>query len=96
VPQIIGTDLPSDAILGAGAVEVDILTLDITSLPIDGVEVWVTTDEAGMNIVAGTLVSDTSGHTKFMLDDNTIYWIRRQRSGFNFTPNPEMITVGTP
>lgn len=96
VPQIIATALPFAAQIGAGAVDVTILTESILSVPIDGVEVWVTTDEAGVNIVAGTLVSDTNGLTVFKLDDDTVYWIHRQRAGFNFSPNPEMITVGTP
>lgn len=98
IPQILSTELPFSAQVGAGGVTVDILTTDNSPVPvpIDGVEVWITTDEDGLNLVAGTLVSDTSGHTIFKLDDDTVYWVHRQRSGYNFSPNPEMITVGTP
>ena len=97
IPQIISTSLPFSAQVGAGAVDVVILTEEQTThIPIDGVEVWITTDEDGLNIVAGTLVSDTNGLTKFKLDNDTVYWVHRQRAGFNFSPNPEMLTVGTP
>lgn len=82
--------------VGAGAIEVDIISRDEDSNPIDGVEVWITPDEAGSSVIAGTLVSDNNGITKFQLDDNMVYWVWRQRAGFNFNPNPESITVGTP
>lgn len=96
VPRLVNTELPHSAQVGPGGVDVEIISKNNSNLPIDGVEVWISTDEDGINIVAGTLVSDTSGITKFKLDDDTVYWVHRQRAGYNFSPNPEMITVGTP
>jgi hypothetical protein len=59
--------------------------------PIEGVAVWVTTDAAGTNVVAGTLYTDTQGHATFLLDPGT-YYLWRQLSGFNFA-NPQTLTV---
>jgi len=63
--------------------------------PIEGVAVWVTTDAAGTNVVAGALATDTlgriNGTTGFMLDPGT-YQMWRQHGSWNFT-NPTQITV---
>lgn len=82
--------------VGPGSTEVEIVTVDDESNPVDGAAVWVSTDEAGTNVIAGTLYSAGNGRVKFMLDTDMNYWVWRQISGFDFTPNPEMITLGTP
>jgi hypothetical protein len=72
--------------LGSGASANTYTVTDGTD-PLDGVAVWVTTDEAGSNVVAsGT--SNSSGQVTFMLDAGTTYYIWRQLSGYNFT-NPD-------
>ena len=76
--------------VGSGASATTIIC-QVSGLPIDGVEVWITTDAAGLNVVAGTLVSDALGEADFMLDPGT-YYAWRQKSGYNFT-NPTSITV---
>ena len=76
---------------GSGAISFPITVNDEDSNPIDGVEVWVTTDSAGTNVVAGTLSTDALGLTTFMLDAGS-YYVWRQKSGYNFT-NPVSITV---
>lgn len=76
---------------GSGAVSYPITVNNESSNPIDGVEVWITTDSAGTNVVAGTLSTDASGIVTFMLDAGS-YYVWRQKSGYNFT-NPVAITV---
>lgn len=58
---------------------------------VDGAEVWITSDAAGANLVAGTLHSDAGGLVTFMLDAGT-YYVWAQRAGVNFT-NPKLVTV---
>jgi hypothetical protein len=86
-------DLLLDSIVlvgGAGASSQKI-TCKVGGNPIDGVEVWVTTDAAGYNVAAGTLSTDASGEVTFMLDPGD-YYVWRQKAGYNFT-NPQEITV---
>lgn len=75
---------------GAGALETNI-TVQVSGLPVDGVEVWVTTDTAGSNVVAGALMTDTLGKCTFMLDPGD-YYLWRKKAGYNFS-NPQAITV---
>lgn len=80
------------ATLGAGAVTfVYTVTNSVDSQPIPGVDVWVTTDEAGTNVVArGT--TDAGGEVTFYLDAGTAYFWR-QLAGWTFT-NPDTEVVG--
>lgn len=77
--------------LGSGAIAWNYTLTDAdTGAPIDGAEVWVSTDSAGANVIAsGT--TDSSGVVTFMLDAGTVY-VWRKRSGYNFT-NPDQETV---
>jgi hypothetical protein len=88
-----GTTLPAliNAGSGAGAISyVYTLTDSADGNPIDGAEVWVTTDAAGVNVIAsGT--TNSSGIVTFMLDAGT-YYFWRKRSGYNFV-NPDLETV---
>lgn len=63
--------------------------------PIEGAAVWVSTDIGGINVVAGTLYTDTLGRinnpTGFMLDPGT-YYLWRQLAPHLFT-NPTAFTV---
>lgn len=74
------SDLPS---AGAGAIA-HTITVDDGTNPLDGAEVWISTDEAGSNVVAGTLSTDALGRVTFMLDAGT-YWKHVQLAGYNFT-----------
>lgn len=76
---------------GSGAVSFPVTINDEASNPIDGVEVWISTDSAGASVVAGTLSTDALGLATFMLDAGT-YYLWRQKSGYNFT-NPVTIVV---
>lgn len=63
--------------------------------PVEGVAVWVSTDAAGTNVVAGTLYTDTLGRINttvgFMLDPGT-YYLWRQHGSWTFA-NPTSFTV---
>jgi hypothetical protein len=53
------------------------VTRSDTGAPIPDAEVWVTTDTAGANVIAGTLTTDDAGQVKFMLDAGTYYyWVK--------------------
>jgi hypothetical protein len=91
-----GTTIPAaiagiGGLAGSGAISFPVTINDEDSNPIDGVEVWVSTDSAGTNVVAGTLSTDALGLATFMLDAGA-YYVWRQASGYNFT-NPVAITV---
>ncbi len=74
---------------GSGAVSTTV-TVTVSSLPRDGVEVWVTTDLAGLNVVANG-VTDALGEVDFLLDAGT-YFVWKQLAGVNFT-NPQTMVV---
>ena len=76
--------------IGSGAISHEI-TVNVAGSPEDGVEVWVTTDSSGTNVVAGTLVTDAFGKAQFMLDAGS-YYLWAQKSGANFT-NPTSFSV---
>jgi hypothetical protein len=88
-----GTTIPALINAGAGAGTI-LHTYTITDSgdgsPIDGVEVWVSTDAAGVNVVASGY-TNSSGVFSVMLDAGT-YYFWRKRSGYNFV-NPDQETV---
>ena len=62
-----------------------------TSIPIAGAEVWITSNSAGTTVVAGTLLTNGSGQSTFMVDAGSYYlWV--QATGWNFT-NPQAFVV---
>jgi len=77
---------------GSGAITEVVTVTDNLSNPVDGVEVWLTSDEAGNNIVAGTLVTDASGEVTFYLDAGT-YYVWLQKSGGEFGTVPKTLIV---
>ncbi len=74
---------------GSGAIECT-LTIDDGTDPIDGCEVWVTTEPAGSNVVASGTTNE-QGQVTFWLDAGA-FFLWKKRAGFNFT-NPEAFTV---
>lgn len=76
---------------GSGAISYTVTVNDESAQPLDGVEVWITSDSAGTTVVAGTLNTNAAGQVTFMLDAGT-YYLWRQLSRYNFT-NPLTITV---
>jgi hypothetical protein len=68
----------------------EVFTINDGVNPLEGAQVWITTDAAGTNIVASG-VTDTLGQVTLYLDPGNYYsWV--QLSGYNFT-NPTAITV---
>ena len=75
---------------GVGSVErIYPVTDSTTGLPISGVYVWVSTDAAGVNIIASGY-TDVFGNVSFWLDAGT-YYFWAQRAGYTF-PNPDQET----
>ena len=80
----------SGGVVGSGSTAHEV-TINAGGNPQDGAEVYVTTDSAGTNVVAGTLHTDAQGKATFQLDAATYYlWV--QKAGVNFT-NPTSFTV---
>jgi hypothetical protein len=79
------------ATLGAGSISTTITVKTTGGDPLDGAAVWITTDAAGTNVIAGKLYTNASGVATFMLDAGS-YYVWRQLAGMNFT-NPQAITV---
>jgi hypothetical protein len=75
---------------GSGSIPVTISVLS-DEKPLDNVSIYVTTDIYGLNVVAGTLYTDSFGNATMQLDPG-VYYVWKQLAGINFT-NPEQITV---
>ena len=66
------------------------VTVKVGGAPLAGADVWITSDQAGNNVVAGTLIlSDWSGNLPAR-SGNYYQWV--QLAGYNFV-NPSSITV---
>lgn len=77
---------------GVGNVKKTYTVNDDEGNPIDGVDVWVTTDdEAGANVVASG-VTNIQGQIDFYLNAGT-YYVWSQKAGYNFTnPDTEVVS----
>ena len=84
-------DAPVDA-TSAGSDIVTITINDGGGLPIGSTEVWITTDIAGDNVVAGTLTTNDLGQAVFMLDAGSTYYRWAKKVGYNFT-NPTVFVA---
>lgn len=83
--------ISSRTTLGSGAIRwIYTLTYDDTGLPIADADVWVSTDEAGLNVIASG-ETNQNGQATFDLDAGTVY-VWRAKSGCNFN-NPDEETV---
>ena len=72
---------------GSGADTVTLTLNDGAGTPIADADVWITTDSAGANVVAGTKQTSSSGEVTFQLDAGATYYRWAQKDGINFT-NP--------
>lgn len=80
----------TSAIGGAGAVSWSVTVTDGSGNPLDGAEVWFTTDAGGSNVAASGS-TNALGVVTFLLDAGTYYgWV--QLAGYNFS-NPTTIAV---
>ena len=90
-----GTDLLDVSIVGlagAGADSVTLTIKDETWLPIADADVWISTDAAGLNVVAGTVQTNDVGKYTFQLDAGLTYYCWRQKAGMNFE-NPKVFVA---
>lgn len=79
------------AAIGSGLLSCTWTQRDGQGNPMDGVSIWICTDEAGSNVVAGAIYTNTAGEALFHLDAGT-YKVFRQLAGYNFS-NPQTWTV---
>lgn len=81
---------------GGGATSDTIIVTDEHDTLLDGADVWITSDLAGVDTgtkVAGSKYTNSSGEVTFQLDDGD-YWLHCQMSGFDFTTTyPKKLTV---
>jgi hypothetical protein len=76
---------------GPGGDAVTLVIKDGGGNAIPDVGVWISQDEAGTNVIAGTLYTNASGEATFMLSADTYYrWCKK--AGYNFS-NPTAFTV---
>jgi hypothetical protein len=71
----------SASLVGAGAISWDVLVQEGVT-PVQGAAVWVATDAAGSNVVAGTLITPSDGTVTFLLDAGDYYAFVR-KDGLN-------------
>jgi hypothetical protein len=77
--------------VGSGALSCTWTVKDSLGNPMDNVQVWITTDAKGVNVIAGTLLTNSYGQVTFMLDAGT-YYVWREKGGYDFS-NPQTWTV---
>jgi hypothetical protein len=77
-------------VAGLGAIAC-VVTVTVSAVALQDCDVWVTSDEAGTTVVAGTLQTNASGQVTFYLDAGT-YYVWQQKDGYNFT-NPDTLIV---
>lgn len=75
---------------GTGNIKKTYTVKDGDGNPMDNVEVWVTSDEAGTHIVASG-ITNIQGEVDFYLNAGT-YYVWSQKAGYNFT-NPDTEVV---
>ena len=80
--------------LGSGADQVTITITDPATLfPVADADVWVTTDQAGLNVIAGALQSDSAGQVLFLLDAGTTYFLWMEKGGTKSIRAKEFVAV---
>ena len=74
---------------GPGADPVTLRTTEADTTPVADVNVWISMDEAGTNVIAGTKITNSAGEVTFSLDAGVTYWMWRQKDGMEFETVPE-------
>lgn len=87
--DLFSTPVTSTPAVSAGSISWPI-TITVAGLPVDGVDVWISTDIGGSNVVASGF-TNASGVVTFLLDAGT-YYAWKTLAGYNFT-NPQVFTV---
>lgn len=86
--RIVISDI-ANSLRGSGATE-KAVTVEVDSTPVADADVWITSDSTGLNIVAGTMQTDSQGNVVFYLDEGVTYYVWIQKDGYNFN-NPEEV-----
>lgn len=76
---------------GEGALRGTLTIQDASNTRVADAGVWVTTDGAGANVVAGTLYTNSSGQVDFWLDDGVTYYFWAQKDGSIFNNPYEVV-----
>ena len=74
--------------VGPGGVSCVWTQKDDQDVPMDNVGVWIATDSAGSNVIAGVRYTNAQGEVSFMLDSGVTYYVFRELAGYNFS-NPQ-------
>ena len=84
-----GATIGDGAQVGSGS-KAEKITIQSEGVAVEGASVWVSTDAIGVNVIAGTLLTNEDGDVIFMLDPDSTYYIWVKKDGFNFT-NPTLL-----
>jgi hypothetical protein len=68
--------------VGPGA-SPNVLTIEVGGIAVPDADVWITSDEAGTVVVAGTLQTNSEGKTTALLDSGVTYYVWMQKDGEN-------------
>jgi hypothetical protein len=85
--KYLDTEVSGVVNIGPGALSCTWTQKDDQGVPMDNCQIWITTDDGGTNVIAGTLLTNASGEATFMLDAGA-YYVWREKGGYNFT-NPQ-------
>ncbi len=86
--------LTLDPVAGSGADQVTITITDPATLfPVATADVWITSDLAGLNVIAGTIQTDGAGQALFLLDDGVTYFLWMQKEGLKSIRGDEFVAV---
>jgi hypothetical protein len=88
--RIVESDVAT-TLRGPGADEGTVTVLDGNGDPVADADVWVSTDEDGLLVIAGTLQSNSEGKSTFWLDEGVTYYIWGQKDGRNFDNPTEVV-----
>ena len=80
-------------VAGSGADAVTLTIEDDDGDPVANADVWISTDEAGATVVAGSLSSNDVGEVEFMLDAGVTYYCWRAKAGINFDNPATFVAV---
>lgn len=83
--------MTTSQIVGPGAIPAEVIVEDGNNQPISGVQVWVSTDSSGTNVIGGTITTNDFGIANFLLNTGT-YYVWRRHPNYFFT-NPKTLTV---
>ena len=78
--------------VGSGANEITLTVTDSSANPVAEATVYVTTDLAGQNVVAGPVITNVSGVTPTLFLDAGTYYSFSSHADYTFT-NPQTVTV---